>query len=524
MLLPSESTALNDNVPVVWSVSGSDVSGAAGVQTDLVGLSDVSVHGCTVITAVTAQHAQQVLSINPVSEKTLRDQFDALSADALPRVIKLGLLPTVECIEVVCEVLEQHPDVCVVCDPVIESSSGALLLRSEAIQLFVTRLLPHVDVLTPNAPELLRLASEVVLNSEECDVDNVSSQYDCVAALLNVGVGTVMLKGGHVVDGQTLNDSSTTVDRIWSLNGDRLCTAPKQFALVNRRHAHGARGTGCRLASVLAGLLAHDYVLEDACVLANAYLNRTISQAYEIDHKARCLPSVNAIELSDLPSVVCDVTDANALVTASKFAFVGSDSLGLYPVVDDVVWIERLIPLGVTTIQLRLKEMPMADVERQIIQAVALQKQYDIKLFINDYWELAIKHQAHGVHLGQEDLFEVDVSAIRDAGLALGLSTHSWWEVARAHTHRPSYLAFGPIYPTQTKTMPWEQQGLERLTQWVDCVGADYECVAIGGINTARMPEVLATGVDSVAMVSSITHVPDWAASTRELLSYFSDA
>ncbi|ARB83461.1 MULTISPECIES: thiamine phosphate synthase [Yersinia] len=191
--------------------------------------------------------------------------------------------------------------------------------------------------------------------------------------------------------------------------------------------------------------------------------------------------------------------------------------LGLYPVVDSLLWIERLLAAGVTTIQLRIKELDDAQVEQDIAAAIALGKRYQARLFINDYWRLAIKHGAYGVHLGQEDLETADLAAIQQAGLRLGVSTHDEQELAIAKAVRPSYIAMGHIFPTQTKQMPSSPQGLTVLKQMVDNT-PDYPTVAIGGISIERVPAVLATGVGSVAVVSAITLSDDWQQATAQLL------
>ena len=147
--------------------------------------------------------------------------------------------------------------------------------------------------------------------------------------------------------------------------------------------------------------------------------------------------------------------------------------LGLYPVVDSVAWIERLLQAGVRTIQLRIKDQRDEEVEADVMAAIELGRRYDARLFINDYWRLAIKHNAYGVHLGQEDLETTDLKAIQAAGLRL--ASH-----------------------------------IERL--------ADYPTVAIGGISLERAPSVLATGVGSIAVVSAITQAADWQAATAQLL------
>lgn len=191
--------------------------------------------------------------------------------------------------------------------------------------------------------------------------------------------------------------------------------------------------------------------------------------------------------------------------------------LGLYPVVDSVQWIERLLDAGVRTLQLRIKDQRDEEVEADVVAAIELGRRYNARLFINDYWRLAIKHQAYGVHLGQEDLQSTDLSAIRAAGLRLGVSTHDDMEIDVALAARPSYIALGHVFPTQTKQMPSAPQGLEQLTRHIERL-VDYPTVAIGGISLARAPTVMATGVGSIAIVSAITQAADWHLATAQLL------
>ncbi|MEB8480721.1 thiamine phosphate synthase [Cronobacter malonaticus] len=191
--------------------------------------------------------------------------------------------------------------------------------------------------------------------------------------------------------------------------------------------------------------------------------------------------------------------------------------LGLYPVVDSVEWVTRLLEAGVRTLQLRIKDKTDAEVEADVAAAIALGQRCHARLFINDYWRLAIKHQAYGVHLGQEDLETADLDAIRNAGLRLGVSTHDDMEIDVALAVRPSYIALGHVFPTQTKQMPSAPQGLAQLAAHVKRLG-DYPTVAIGGISLERAPTVLETGVGSIAVVSAITQAPDWRGATQRLL------
>jgi thiamine-phosphate pyrophosphorylase len=185
--------------------------------------------------------------------------------------------------------------------------------------------------------------------------------------------------------------------------------------------------------------------------------------------------------------------------------------IGFYPVVPTADWVQRLLVWGVRTIQLRAKAMDHSAeaLQREVRAAVEAGRVVPgAQVFINDHWQLALGAGAYGVHLGQEDLDTADLKALRAAGIRLGLSTHTPAELARAHAVQPSYLAIGPIYPTTLKVMPYEPVGLERLKVWVPHA-APYPVVAIGGISLERLPDVMACGVDGVAVVSAVTLAAD---------------
>jgi hydroxymethylpyrimidine kinase/phosphomethylpyrimidine kinase/thiamine-phosphate diphosphorylase len=190
-----------------------------------------------------------------------------------------------------------------------------------------------------------------------------------------------------------------------------------------------------------------------------------------------------------------------------QFPSCGPEKLGFYPIVDDYGWMEKLLPLGVKTIQLRIKNLPMQEVDEQIRKASILARQYHCRLFVNDYWQSAIKHQSYGVHLGQDDLKTADLGAIEEAGLRLGVSTHCYREVARALALQPSYLAIGPIHATTTKEMKFAPQGVEAFKRWRRSL--DYPLVAIGGIFYENAGELIEAGADSVAVVRDIVRASD---------------
>ena len=189
-----------------------------------------------------------------------------------------------------------------------------------------------------------------------------------------------------------------------------------------------------------------------------------------------------------------------------------------YPVLDSTQWLRQLLPLGLRLVQLRVKELQGEALAAEIRLAIRLCKKAQCELIINDYWQLAIELGCDYIHLGQEDLDAADMQAIRSAGLRFGISTHSEAELQRAISLKPDYIALGPVYPTILKNMPWQAQGLARVSQWKKQLGA-LPLVGIGGMNLDRAAGVLDAGADSVALVTDITLNSDPLAQTRRWLS-----
>jgi len=188
-----------------------------------------------------------------------------------------------------------------------------------------------------------------------------------------------------------------------------------------------------------------------------------------------------------------------------------------YPVVDSVAWVARLAKLGVGTIQLRAKNLNDADALAIVEDALAATKGTNTRLVVNDYWRAAIAARAKHLHLGQEDLVDADLKAIRAAGLTLGLSTHDDEELATALRARPDYVALGPIFPTTLKSMRFAPQGIAKITEWKRRVG-NIPLVAIGGIKFEHAAEIFAAGADSIAVVSDVTQNADPDARVRQWL------
>ena len=192
-----------------------------------------------------------------------------------------------------------------------------------------------------------------------------------------------------------------------------------------------------------------------------------------------------------------------------------------YPVVPDSGWVAKLVSVGTKLIQLRVKDQPDAEARRQVREAKAVCTAHGAQLIVNDYWQIAIDEGCDYIHLGQEDLADADVKAVRRAGIRIGVSTHNHAELEKGLAIDPDYVALGPIYPTKLKQMPWAPQGAAKLAEWKKLIG-DRPLVAIGGLTLDRALLCLGSGADIASVVGDIVNHADplaqakaWIAATR---------
>jgi thiamine-phosphate pyrophosphorylase len=299
-----------------------------------------------------------------------------------------------------------------------------------------------------------------------------------------------------------LNPGSVRVEGPWRSSGVATISTKESNEGKIDRIQQGEFSVSVRTESdrevspkVLASFLAHGFDLLDAWMLARAFNGH--EWPYNLD---------------DFPKPV------DGPISGAPFAAFPRNA-GLYAVVPGTDWVGRLSALHVPVLQLRDKR-PAQDISEQDLRSAIRQaSQRGSLLFINDHWELAIRHGAYGVHLGQEDIETADLDAIRSAGLRLGISTHGIYELLRAHACRPSYIAIGAIYATTTKELPTSPQGLHRLRHYVNLMSPHYPLVAIGGLNRHSILDVWNTGVDCAAVLRAIVNAPDYATETAELLS-----
>ncbi len=468
--------------PLVWSIAGNDPSCGAGIQFDARVIRALGGRPCAVASALTAQSTCRVHGVSPVDPAFLTRQMEALLDDGRPAAVKTGMLGGAGQVAAVARVLNTM-DAYVVCDPVILSSSGFPLLDAEGVACLKNELFPRIDLLTPNLPECAQLTGKSTVTEEE--LPGLAGQ------LLAMGPKAVLIKGGHSGGSVCCDYFSDGKRAFW------VCSP--------RRSGPGMHGTGCCFSAATATAVALGYDPVDAVVLAKTYVNQAIRTAVQYGTGAPCAAVYAWPECSeDFPWI----SEGGSLPGAgAAFPDCGPEPLGLYPLVETAEWAGKLMRLGVSAIQLRVKNQRPDDVEAEIRQAVALSRETGCRLFVNDYWRAAIRYGAYGVHLGQNDLAGADIPAIRSAGLRLGTSTHSFFELAHALAWRPSYVAMGTVFPSPSKPELTSHLGVDNLKKMLRLAGIPV--VAIGGLHVENAGPVVQAGVSGVAVISDIRDASD---------------
>ncbi len=511
--------------PIVWSIAGSDSGGGAGVQADLKAFAAFgAVHGCTAVAAITAQNSVAVTRVESVSAELLDAQLAALAHDMPPQAIKTGLLGSVENIRVVCRWVDrlrsQGLAVALVVDPVLGATTGAGFADDAMVQAYVTELLPRATLVTPNTAEALRLLAASDRGGKGGVGDEglgVEATAQALSHLANPPLAVA------ITGGDTSQQNAMASDWLSSPQASGWLSLPR----VATKHQHG---TGCTFAATAAAALASGYCVADAVVLAKMATAHALRHGYAAGAGAGPVHAQAdfAQHIKNLPALSPRAGTAQAFRSGGEaavepsavFRALRDPALGVYAVVDSATWVRRVLAAGIRTVQLRIKDPQDPTLEAQIKESIAAANATPgAQLFINDHWALALQCGAYGVHLGQEDLDTVDLDALRRAGVRLGLSTHSYWEVCRAWALRPSYIACGPVFATRSKDMPWIPQGLDNLRYWAALLPVPV--VGIAGIDARNVADVATTGVASAAVITAITGAVDPDLACQALMGEF---
>lgn len=487
--------------PIIWSIAGNDSGGGAGLTADSRAADALGVHLCPVVAAITAQNSQGVQLLQPTAPEVLEAQLVALAEDMPPAVIKTGLLGSAENVGVVAGWVQGqrqvNPDLQLVVDPVLRSSSGSDFVDEDLLTAYRELLLPLATLITPNQSEAQRLGLQVA------EIYEHPSPSLCVT-------------GGDAPDQPD-----------WAMDWVQSPQAVGWLALPRVATTHN-HGTGCTFATAAAAALALGFVMADALVLAKMATTHALQNAYAAGAGAGPVHAQPGFALrpelmpymgwGDALPTICETAPA---VDRPTSALAAAPLAGyIYAIVESTDRLNEVLDAGAKLVQLRIKRPENADnnwlaqLQTDIQAAVALAAHYGAQLFINDHVGAAMQAKAAGLHVGQEDWEQLSQTVrkvllrnLQAGRVQIGISSHSLWELARARSLAPSYIACGPVWATTTKDMPWLPQGLDNLSWWARMAGCPV--VGIGGVlQLEQATQIAQTGAAAACIVRGIGERP----------------
>jgi hydroxymethylpyrimidine kinase/phosphomethylpyrimidine kinase/thiamine-phosphate diphosphorylase len=481
--------------PTILTIAGSDSSGGAGIQADLKAIAANGGYGASVIAAITAQNTLGVTAVAPVDTALVEAQLEAVLGDLRVDAVKTGMLLSPEVVGAVTAALRRHRPPVVVCDPVMISKTGHLLLEPSSVEALRRDLLPLSTVVTPNAHEAGALTG-VAVDGEEAAIE-------AGRRLLALGPGAVLVKGGHL-PGDEAVDVLVTGDGVRRFPGARL----------HARHTHG---TGCTLAAALATQLGHGVPLVDAVAVAKRFVTEAIRHGLAVG---------GGIGPTD-PFFFLHPRSGRAgtrwLDVLYSRGSKGRGRVGRLHVLTDETIQDRhghaeLARLaaegGADTVQLREKRFVATDaLVRSARAAAQATGALGATVLVNDRADVAAASGAGGVHLGGDDLSPAWARRLLGETAWIGGTANSLEEALRVAAEPVDYLGVGPVFGTGSKRDPAPVLGLELLRRIVEAV--DKPVIAIGGLTPDRVAPVLDAGAHGLAVLSAVVADRDPRAAAR---------
>ena len=247
--------------PIVLVFAGTDPSGGAGLQADILTLSSMGCHPLSVVTAVTIQDTMGVEDVLPIDAEWVADQARCVLEDVPVAVFKIGLLGSIEAVAAIAEVVSDYPDIPLVLDPILASGRGDELASEDLISAMRELLIPQTTLITPNSLEVRRLAGD-----DDANEDHDPDLAECARRLLGLGCEYVLITGTHENTPQVIN------------------TLYEQQGVVRtdswQRLSGTFHGSGCTLASAIAATIANGLAIPEAVRDAQEYTWQTLKHAY----------------------------------------------------------------------------------------------------------------------------------------------------------------------------------------------------------------------------------------------------
>ncbi|CAN8312993.1 unnamed protein product [Cochlearia groenlandica] len=470
-------------IPQVLTVAGSDSGAGAGIQADLKVCAARGVYCASVVTAVTAQNTRGVQSVHLLPHEFVSEQLKSVLSDLEFDVVKTGMLPSVEIVEVLLQNLSEYPVRALVVDPVMVSTSGHVLAGSSILSIFRERLLPMADIITPNIKEASALLGDGVR------IETVAEMRSAAKLLHGMGPRFVLVKGGD------LPDSSDSVDVYFDGKEFHELRSPR----ITTRNTHG---TGCTLASCIAAELAKGSSMLSAVKVAKRYVNNALDYSKNISiGNGMQGPFDHFLSLKKDPH-------------SSKSVTFNPEDLFLYAVTDSRMnkkWnrsivdaVKAAIEGGAKIIQLREKEAETGEFLKEAKSCHDICRSHGVCLLINDRIDIALACDADGVHVGQSDMPVDIVRSLLGPDKIIGVSCKTPEQAHKAWEDGADYIGSGGVFPTNTKANN-RTIGLDGLKEV--CLASKLPVVAIGGIGISNAESVMRIDVPNlkgVAVVSAL--------------------
>ena len=377
------------------------------------------------------------------------------------------MVANVASIKAIVKVLKNHQGMIIV-DPVMGPSAGGTWVDENWLTTFNQEIPQVADLITPNLYEAQNLVG-----------DEIANEDSCLVQLKTFGYKNIIITGGN-------GDSNQTTDYV--VIGDQ-----QKFTLFGDKITGNTRGTGCCFASSIAAAINLNYPLTDAIIIARMQI------ANHIQNELSTFPSMKY-----LPKVIGNNSEnynnPNKLV----------EDLGVCPIISQAAQLPSLIAIGIKYAQLRIKNSHRSDIISELKKASVYIKGSKLKLYVNDHWQTCLsfpKGTFAGIHLGQEDLKKADINAIFNHGLGLGISAHNFTEVAIATRYDPSYISFGPVFPTDSKKLNYKILGVEELSKLTNQL--NYPAIAIGGIASNNINKIANVNLNGVACIKAAQSMSD---------------
>ena len=475
--------------PIVLSIAGSDSSGGAGIQADLKTFSALGVYGATAITAITAQNTQGVHSQFALPPQIVYDQIVAVINDLHPSFIKIGMLANTDIVLAGAKALSNY-SIPIILDPVIVSSSGHRLLSLEAQDVIKEKLLPLSTLITPNIPEMQALTNMPLSSLKEKEF--------AAQRLMDYGVKAVLLKGGH-------EEGNTKTDILFSQSANGIQSSLFSAATISTPNIHG---TGCTLSSAITAFLARGLYLQQAISHAKNYITQAITAGADIKIGHGFGPvnhGFNPLKMLTFDNYklqfITHHTDTYSYIDSARIALEG----------------------GCRWIQLRMKDADDSLLEQTALIVQQMCRSYNATFIIDDNVLLAQKIGADGVHLGKNDMPIAEARKILGNQFIIGATVNSFDDVLHhLQGATPDYFGCGPFRFTSTKknlAPILGYDGYKLIIKQMHEHNIHIPLVAIGGISKPDIPQLLETGVNGIALSSSILKADNPIIEMQEIIN-----